>query len=157
MKEVKLPKGRGIIRNIICMGCNKKFLSRSSKRKYCSKSCFAKSRRGVSINLGVNNGMWKGISADNSSKRERTRRMHGKASKCVKCGTTKKKIELHHKDGNPDNNIKSNIMPLCRKCHLTIDGRLKNICEYSTARKGMKMGKRIITCSGSPVTLKIKE
>jgi len=31
-----------------------------------------------------------------------------------------KNIELHHKDGNPFNNVKSNWMFVCRKCHMRI-------------------------------------
>lgn len=34
---------------------------------------------------------------------------------CVKCGN--EKSERHHIDENPLNNVKENIMPLCRKCH----------------------------------------
>jgi hypothetical protein len=41
---------------------------------------------------------------------------------CSACGA--KRAERHHIDGNPRNNRRSNVRPLCRKCHMTLDGRL---------------------------------
>jgi hypothetical protein len=32
-------------------------------------------------------------------------------------------VERHHKDGNPGNNVATNVEVLCRKCHLRSDGR----------------------------------
>ena len=38
--------------------------------------------------------------------------------KCVYCGCTEK-IEVHHVDGNRRNNDISNLVYVCRRCHLT--------------------------------------
>jgi len=45
-----------------------------------------------------------------------------KAKKCFIC-KQEKKLELHHKDGNHKNNSLSNLMPICRSCHNTIQPR----------------------------------
>lgn len=34
-------------------------------------------------------------------------------------------MERHHADGDPFNNARENIMTVCRRCHMTIDGRLE--------------------------------
>jgi 5-methylcytosine-specific restriction endonuclease McrA len=36
--------------------------------------------------------------------------------KCSKCGSTER-LEVHHIDGNHENNIISNTTVLCKKCH----------------------------------------
>jgi len=54
--------------------------------------------------------------------------------KCQKCGAEQNKfkgivITVHHKDNNPMNCNKSNLIALCQKCHLyeqkVISGRLE--------------------------------
>lgn len=37
--------------------------------------------------------------------------------KCSKCGTTSGQLDIHHKDGNRDNNNRSNLTYMCRSCH----------------------------------------
>ena len=39
--------------------------------------------------------------------------------KCGKCGRAGR-LETHHKDYNPSNNNRNNLVALCRKCHLEI-------------------------------------
>lgn len=34
-------------------------------------------------------------------------------------------VERHHKDGSPFNNAPENIMRVCRRCHMVVDGRLE--------------------------------
>ncbi len=41
---------------------------------------------------------------------------------CEKCGQPA--TDRHHKDGNTFNNEPANLMALCRRCHMLIDGRL---------------------------------
>ena len=43
---------------------------------------------------------------------------------CEVCGTTRNlkskiRITVHHKDGNPGNNTRSNLECICNKCHLS--------------------------------------
>ncbi len=49
----------------------------------------------------------------------------GKHQVCMECGQ-KKPLEIHHKDGDPTNNDLDNLLVLCRKCHMKLDGRLEN-------------------------------
>ncbi len=42
-----------------------------------------------------------------------------KAELCEMCGGTLT-LQRHHKDGNPTNNEKSNVMVVCQPCHVKI-------------------------------------
>lgn len=59
---------------------------------------------------------------------------------CELCG--KVKTDRHHKDGNTANNNRENIMFLCRKCHINLDGRL--VKQAKTRNKAI--GERCHTC-----------
>ena len=41
---------------------------------------------------------------------------------CDQCGA--KATDRHHIDGDPTHNVVENIQFLCRRCHMTLDGRL---------------------------------
>lgn len=43
----------------------------------------------------------------------------GKPCVCKLCGKTHGKIDVHHLDGNRSNNSLSNLIFLCRKCHIS--------------------------------------
>ena len=64
---------------------------------------------------------WKGDEARTNTKRSRARIRYalGPCEKCGEPGT-----DRHHKDSNTGNNDRSNIAILCRRCHMSIDGRL---------------------------------
>lgn len=36
---------------------------------------------------------------------------------CEVCGVRSRKLQIHHKDRNPFNNIPSNLLIICRRCH----------------------------------------
>lgn len=46
-----------------------------------------------------------------------------KIDKCERCDSNA--TEIHHVDKNTFNNDRSNLMFLCRSCHMTVDGRLE--------------------------------
>lgn len=51
--------------------------------------------------------------------RNRAARLQRKADgprECEECGATQN-IETHHRDGNPFNNSRDNLMELCKQCH----------------------------------------
>lgn len=48
---------------------------------------------------------------------------------CVNCGAAV--AERHHIDDDTSNNDPSNIGVLCRKCHMTSDGRLAAIAAMN--------------------------
>lgn len=81
----------------------------------------SKEHQGVAI-CGPRNKGWKGDGATDGSKRERAHRLF-RLGPCERCG--KEGVERHHKDANPGNNSKRNVMIVCRKCHMIIDGRLE--------------------------------
>lgn len=42
--------------------------------------------------------------------------------------------DRHHWDGDALNNTPTNVVPLCRRCHMRIDGRLASLGAYSGPR-----------------------
>jgi hypothetical protein len=66
---------------------------------------------------------WKEDEALATTKRERARRMFPDLGPCeANCGADA--VERHHIDGDTGNNVRSNLMFLCRRCHMIEDGRL---------------------------------
>ena len=43
---------------------------------------------------------------------------------CYECGATGRRLVLHHVDGNADNNLVTNLEPLCWSCHVWKQGQL---------------------------------
>jgi hypothetical protein len=68
---------------------------------------------------------WKGSLATNESKRSRVVRRYPikKKDKCQKCHV-KNAHDRYHKDGNLDNIEPENILFVCRRCCMELDGRL---------------------------------
>lgn len=56
--------------------------------------------------------------------RQRARRVYTLAGACGRCGTAPA-LDRHHVDGNTLNNSPENILQVCRRCHMEIDGRLE--------------------------------
>ena len=71
------------------------------RRKYCSRACMAKAQFKAEL---------AGLSA--ARKRSKPFLKH----QCEICGT-EENLQAHHKDMNPYNNSKENIMTLCARCH----------------------------------------
>jgi uncharacterized protein YlaI len=73
---------------------------------------------------------------------------------CAECEVAPA-VDRHHWDGNPLNNAPTNLYPVCRACHLRIDGRIEamreRIARMQAASRGAKLGRA--TCSnGHPWT-----
>ena len=75
------------------------------KRKYCSQKC-----KGTAM-VGAN----RKIIVGKSGCSYRARRLSVGA--CLSCGATEK-IHVHHIDHDYTNNVLSNLITLCSKCHL---------------------------------------
>lgn len=59
--------------------------------------------------------------------------------KCSKCGTTSGQLDIHHKNGNREDNSRSNLTYMCRSCHRSKhdgNGHIENIT--STAARIIK-------------------
>ena len=107
--------------DLICKNCNKKFKGKGD-RKYCSTECFRLySKKCVREKL---------LSGDNTLHprhyKEYLVEIHGE--KCEKCEwaevhniTGNVPIQLHHIDGNSDNNKLDNLELLCPNCHALTD------------------------------------
>ena len=95
-----------------CNTCGKKYFGWG--REVCSKNCLRPPRLEKSP-------FWKGENITNSTGRQRAEKMYYLLP-CQKCGS--KNSERHHIDSNPKNNNRSNIMFVCRKHHVAIDGRM---------------------------------
>jgi len=58
----------------------------------------------------------------NSKGRYQARMRYAELGTCEVCGLVPA-VERHHKDGDPHNNERGNVVLLCRRCHRTLDGR----------------------------------
>ena len=85
---------------------------------------------------GERHPFWKGDNARPNTKRGRARLRYALAA-CELCGA--KATDRHHRDDDTGNNAASNVMKLCRRCHMEIDGRLEALKKLSTDRRGVQL------------------
>lgn len=113
-----------------CKICGKEFDYRKTRgTQVCSEECYRKllsdMRKGEK-NPRFNNGWRQYINVLNDIKL------------CKNCGR-KYNLETHHIDGNNRNNKKSNLIKVCRRCHMILDGRFKNL-NYHNSGTGLCSG-----------------
>lgn len=97
---------------------------------------------------GENHYAWLGDKASAESKRCRIRKVLKLKKYCERCRKSKA-TDRHHKDGNPGNNVTSNIAHLCRKCHMVLDGRL---AKFAALPKPLPLPPRAcLICKGMAV------
>lgn len=70
------------------------------------------------------NSNWENFKSNNPAAGGRRAKRRKKLGKCERC-RKRPATDRHHKDANKFNNSPSNLMGLCRKCHMIIDGRIK--------------------------------
>lgn len=115
-------KGAGKISK--CLYCGKDFVKYQSTRgTFCCTECFVKYKAQEYIKnwkLGVVSG----TVCYNCSAYIRTYLLQKNNYKCEKCGwgelnpaTNKVPLQIHHIDGNSENNVESNLQVLCPNCH----------------------------------------
>lgn len=131
---IQLPKRRkinpketfnkGKAQTATCIYCGKTFIKYpSSKHLYCSTECAGAHRRQQYIEAwksGDNNG----TTNYTCSNFVRNYLLQKHNYKCEKCGwgeinpfTGKIPLQIHHIDGNSENNIEKNLQVLCPNCH----------------------------------------
>lgn len=88
------------------------------KRIYCNRECMKKDK----TNIGKNNSNW----SNSHTTARNINKLIMKKDKCEICGKTGK-LDIHHKDGDYNNNNIDNLMCICRSCHTKIH-RPKSKC-----------------------------
>ena len=88
------------------------------RRKYCCRECM---RKGF-IKEGKDMGQTFRVSHSTAERVAYT--IMGKEKKCEICGSTQK-IDVHHKDGNHNNNTQDNLLVVCRRCHANIHKEMR--------------------------------
>lgn len=102
-----------------CPVCGNKFETRKGtkrEKQTCSCAC-----SNTYFRSGIDNPNYKG-----GSRNYRTTCFHYHDKKCIICGEDKI-VEVHHFDGNRDNNFPENLVPLCPNHHQYIHSRYKNL------------------------------
>lgn len=94
--------------------------SNYARRKYCDINCM---RKGFVIRDGSKQ-RW---GPAHSSARKIVHLIEQREVKCSMCGSTHN-VDIHHKDGNHQNNDSSNLVLLCRSCHIKAH-RPKSKCK----------------------------
>ena len=107
---------------IICHQCGKEFIKSTSRGwiKYCSEDCRHVNRMSEKERRKAQKASQKLKRGNNSSRNLRTNlKRAGVEFKCSICGYEKHTycIDVHHIDGNPDNNTLENIAMYCAICH----------------------------------------
>lgn len=99
-----------------CQVCGAQIASiKSRNRKFCSNKC----RLSVLGKLGRETSARKSTWGEWANKRQAKRWFLEHYQLCMKCGYNSILgiLELHHKDRNPKNNNKENLILLCPNCH----------------------------------------
>lgn len=115
-------KGTGRIAT--CLNCGKEFYHYpGSKGKYCCTECASEHKKKTYIE-NWKSGKISGTSCYTCSEFVRNYMLEKAHYKCEKCGwgeinqfTNKIPLQIHHLDGNSENNIESNLQVLCPNCH----------------------------------------
>jgi len=127
-------------RDMKCISCGKQLSNnprgKTGKCNSCSKigrKLSPESRLKFSqVKMAENNPMWSGNDVGYSSLHQWVHRHLPKPSLCQSCGIVPP-LDLSNK-GTYDRNL-DNWEWLCRRCHMTKDGRLSNLKQYQFGKK----------------------
>lgn len=105
--------------DVTCITCEKIFKTHNKDAKFCSRDCFNLERKRLK-DIEIETGQCK----SNDTRRYKKYLYEKYGEKCMKCGwcevneyTGKIPLELHHVDGNSDNNTLDNFELLCPNHH----------------------------------------
>ena len=82
------------------------------KRKYCNAKCMGKAK------LFADNNHKQTYRAAHNTSKQVMETIIKAPYRCAICGEEHKKLDVHHIDGNFNNNTPENLIYLCRSCHL---------------------------------------
>jgi 5-methylcytosine-specific restriction endonuclease McrA len=115
-------------------GMRGKKLTEKQKRKISERTTIAMSREKVREKLmlrptfGVNHWNWKGginksypSEFNNPLRRKIRERDNYECQVCYQQQSLKRKLDIHHKDGNKNNNSVNNLISLCASCHTKVE------------------------------------
>lgn len=99
------------------------------RRKYCDRECMRKAY----VKKDASEQSW---SEAHGSARKIVYLIENREKVCEICGSTVN-VDIHHKDGNHQNNDSENLMLVCRSCHNKLH-RQKSVCKIcGSQRKDM--------------------
>lgn len=131
--------GKCFSEQLVCLNCGK--VLTNQQRKYCCIECQQKYQKQFYIEQwrnGTEEGIKKSGKSFKISDTIRNYLLEKANYKCEICGwgeknptTGKVPLEIHHKDGNRNNNIEKNFQVLCPNCHaLTPNYKYLNFKRY---------------------------
>lgn len=116
--------------NFICIQCHINSYSPNSKRKFCSRKCFAEFLK-VS-RLGKNNPNWAGKDVSYGALHDYIKWHMPKPDLCSQC-KVKGPIDLANISGKYRRDFKDWEW-LCRRCHMKKDGRIEQIVAFNRSQ-----------------------
>ena len=139
-----------VIKN--CAYCGKELTTKQRHNIYCSIECSAKAKRQQKINDWLN-GTFNGSQENgNLSQLIRGYLLEKNNYSCEKCGwheinpiTKKVPLEIHHKDGNYQNNRPENLEVLCPNCH-SLTPNFKALNQSDRQRTQVRKDKKEYYC-----------
>jgi hypothetical protein len=101
----------------------------------CGKPIWPTAKRCLSCSTkGPRNPNWNNFASTGTEHRGRERAQRRfELGPCVKCGEPA--TDRHHINADTLDNRPENVLTLCRRCHLVIDGRLDAIIERNRKRR----------------------
>jgi len=121
------------LKHLECLNCKSNILGKNRHRRlYCSQSCFFEHDLKKDVEKFLNDEVDFGI------KRIKSVLISIHGNTCSSCGNTEWMdnpipLELHHIDGDANNNSRDNVVHLCPNCHALTDN-YKNKNKESTRK-----------------------
>lgn len=109
--------------SVICDTCNSEFKVKEREKVFPKKEkyyCNRKCANSVGANARI-----KKYNYNQDTHRDIVLKYYGEI-KCIICGE-KNVVDVHHNDGNKDNNLISNLVPLCPTHHMYIHRGFKDL------------------------------
>jgi len=100
----------------VCEVCGGSTWSRSARR---CKTCYVTALR---QRTGAANREWNNFSSTKKAQGWDRAKRRFPLGQCVRC--SRPAIDRHHINNNPLDNRPENILVLCRRCHMELDGRM---------------------------------